>query len=650
MGIMIARFCRLLLVVSGLAAAVASAGPRAQSAPLTLDGIPDAPPTAATDRLEDYLEAREATALGWSPQGQLLVRTRFGDVAQLHLIERADGARRQLTFGSEPVAGAAFSPDPVRNAFFFLKDQHGDGHDQLYYQRLGEPSTRLLTDGKSVNGAPVWSNSGQKIAFFSTARDGVSRDVEIVDLDSGALPQLALRGEGADWRPLDWAPDDHLLLVLKSVSSAESHLYLVDLVTGQKRELDVLPGKASIKDARFARDGQGVYYISDADGEFKQLRWINIFTGQKTTLSGQIPWDVDALTISRDGRYLAYISNEGGVDKLNLLDLVAHQDLLPPRLPSAGLLGDLDFDADGKRLAFSFAATNQPRDAYVLDMDTNRLTAWTRSEAGPVDPAKFVSPRLVKFPTFDRQGLRPRELLAYVYEPAAAGPHPVLIWLESGPDRQFRPGFDPWIQYVVGELGFAVVAPNLRGTPGYGKSYLALDQGLLREDAIKDLGALLVWLRGQSRFDAKHVIVSGSDYGGYLALAALVNFGDRVLGGVAFAGISDFVEFLSLSPPDLQLQRRADYGDERDPDTRAYLRRISPFTNADRIGKPVLLAHGSHDRQVPIDESEQLVNRLRSHGTAVWYLVATDQGHGFHSKRAHDAFLQTFAQFLVSLH
>ncbi len=458
-----------------------------------------------------------------------------------------------------------------------------------------------------------------------------------------------MAGDSAAWVPLDWSPDDRKLLVLKYVSISEAYLYVVDLGSGQKREVEPSPNKIGIAGAKFSRDGQGVYLISDRDGEFAQLRYVNLFTGETSVISGRLPWAIEELAISRDGHYLAYLGNEAGISKLNVLDLRTHQDLVLPKLPAVGVIDSLSFDAPGNRLAFSFAAANKPRDAYVLDIAANRLEAWTRSEAGAVDTAKFVTPRLVQFSTFDRVDGRPRQEPVYVYQPSTPGKHPVLIVLHGGPEAQFRPGFDPWLQYVVNELGYAVLAPNVRGSSGYGKSYLALDNGVLREDAVKDVGALLVWLGLQNDFDAKHVVVSGSSYGGYLALATLVDFGARLRGGVDAAGITDFVSFLTNTAPYRQNQRRAEYGDERDPEMRMFLRRVSPLTNAERITKPLLIVQGRNDARVPSSEAEQLVNRLRSKGGNVWYLLADDEGHVFRKKQNRDAYLRTFAQFLTSL-
>ena len=639
----------LLLAAPLLTQPKAFAVSRSERGSLIFENIPQAPPEL-TEKLAGYLNARQATPLGWSPKGQLLIATRFADVDQLHLVEQAGGARRQLTFLHEPITEAAFSPDPARSAYVFLKDAGGNENAQLYYQRVGEPAARLLTDGKSLNGAPVWSNSGREVAFFSTARDGRSFDIDIVDPEEGALPRLALAGDasGAAWSVLDWSPDDSKLLVLKEVSISEGYLYVVDLGSGQKREVEPSATKVGIAGAKFTRDGQGVYLISDRDSEFARLRYVNLFTNDKTVISAHIPWDIEALAISRDGHYLAYSNNEAGISKLNLLDLRTHQDLTPPRL-QPGVISSLSFDADGKRLAFGFAAANQPRDAYVLDIAENRLEPWTRSEPGAVDAAKFVLPRLTEFPTFDRVDGKARQVPAYVYEPASGGPHPVLISLHGGPESQFRPGFDPWIQYMVNELGFAVIAPNVRGSSGYGKTYMALDNGVLREDAVKDVGAMLVWIGLQKDFDAKHVVVAGGSYGGYLTLATLVNYSDRLRGGVDVSGIADFVTFLTNTAPYRQNQRRAEYGDERDLEMRSFLRRISPLTNADRITRPLLVVHGKNDPRVPLSEAEQIVNKLRARGGEVWYLLAADEGHGYRKKQNRDAYYETFAQFLMML-
>ena len=646
-------FLLSLLAAPLLAAGVAWAA-HAWSAPtivrgnLILDGIPEQSALTADkiDKLDAYLSAREARPLGFTTKGQVLIATRFGEVDELHLIDQAQGALHQITFTREPVLRGAFSPDPNRNAFFYLADSASESQ-QLFYQRVGDPTARRLSDGKSIAGAALWSSSGREIAFSAIARDSGSCDIDIIDPDGGALPRLAAGNECAD--PLDWSPDDRKLLLRQHVSAYEESLYILDLGTGQKREVDPSPVKGALANAKFSRDGTGVYFISNRDGEHARLRYVNLFTAEKNDISGRGDVDVEQFALSKDGHYLAYVTDEGGADKLNIIDLQAHQDLVPPRLPAPGVVDSLSFDPEGKRLLFGLATATQPRDAYVLDVAANRVVPWTASEAGPLDRTKFVLPRLTQFPTFDRLDGRSRELPLYIYEPASPGVHPVLIVLHDGPDARFRPTFDPWIQYVVNELGFAVLAPNVRGSSGYGKSFAALARGDQREDAIKDVGALLVWLALDSRFDKTHVIVSGKGHGGSLALAALVNYGERLRGAVAMAPITDFIAFVGSTAPETRGAAREEYGDERDADARLFLRRISPLINAERITRPVLIAHGKNDRGVPIAQSDQLVIRLRAHNQTVWYLKATDEGGSFARWQNREAYYRAFAEFLSSV-
>ena len=615
------RSLGLGILIFGLNATAAGAAstPPAAVAPsahlpgetLKFDGIPRTP-RSLEDRLQAYLGARGATDCGWSPKGELLIATRFGDSTQLHLVTRAGGERRQLTFFSDPVERAAFSPDPWHDGYVFAKDTGGNEQYQLYYQRVGAPTAHRLTADGSANGGAVWSNSGRELAFFSNKQGAGGSDVEVVSAEDGAAAHVVLAADGSLSVPLDWSPDDRRLLVRKTAAAQDEHLEIVDLGTGERREL--LPGgpKAAIGAARFSRDGQGVYLISDRDSEFKRLSFLNIFSGQLADVSGAGAGDVEEFALSRDGHYLAYVRDQGGSDRLELVDLRTHQKLAPP-LPSPGLVDALHFDLDGKRLAFTFGAQNHPRDAYVLDLATNRLEAWTHSEPGAVDLAKFVAPRLMHFPTFDRVGAQPREIPVYLFEPATPGPHPVLIRFATHQNSAFRPGFDPWIQFLVNELDVAVVAPNLRGSSGYGKEYASLGGVARREDVIKDIGALIIWIETRKELDPKRVVVSGRSYGGYLTLGALANFGDRLRGGVEMG---------------------ASFGGG------------SPITYAQRIAKPMLIAGGMNDPHVPVGEAQEIVGLLRSHRIEARLLLATEEGHELLRKRDRDAYHAAFAQFL----
>jgi dipeptidyl aminopeptidase/acylaminoacyl peptidase len=321
------------------------------------------------------------------------------------------------------------------------------------------------------------------------------------------------------------------------------------------------------------------------------------------------------------------------------------------------LIHDLHFDRSGRRLGMTLESAQQPRDAWTYDIERAQLVRWTRSETGPVDPARYVDSKLIRYPTWDRAHdaadprarSKPRAIPAWVYRPRGPGPHPVIIDIHGGPESQARPGFDAFRQYLVNELGYAVIAPNVRGSAGYGKGWLQLDDGMLREDAVRDIGSLLVWIGAQRDLDAKRVVVMGGSYGGYMTLAALVQYGDRLRGGVDVVGISSFVSFLQNTSAYRRDQRRVEYGDERDPRMRAFLTRISPLTHAAMIRKPLLVIQGLNDPRVPASESAQLVARVRANRGEVWYVAAKDEGHGFRKQGNRDYARATTAAFLRRL-
>lgn len=645
------RDCRLVGVLGAWLAATAASG-----APVAVPGgsLDGAPASASRDaQLEAYLQGRPARAAGFGPQGAVLLRSRFGATEQLHLVTQEGGARRQLTFGNRPVGWAAFSPDRARNAVAFLRSDD-DGTDRLYYQALAASVPHQVGDSSAAAVWPVWSNAGHELAY--TRIHGGSADQEIVvsDVDAGgaAAARLLVSGSG-EWRALDWAGDDHLLLALQTVSPAEAHLFLIDLAAGQRRELDTGPRSAGIRAARLTPDGQGVYYLSDGFGDYTQLRYLNVFSGQKSGLTETLAADVEEFALSRDGHFIAYTSRDGVADRLSLVDLVTRQDLTPPQLPLAGLVTDLSFDDYGQRLLFTLAGPTRPGDACVLDITTNRVAAWTHSEGGPVDASRFVTPRLERFATFDRDGLRQRSIPTLVYEPAATAAagssrHPVLLDFAAGPLAPHGPGYDPWIQFLVAERGYVVLAPALRGSAGFGRAWRLSGTAALREDALKDIGALLTWIRGQRSLDGQRVLVAGSGVGGTLALDALAIYPDRLRGALVQDPVTDLVEWLSTADTASQAGLRAEFGDEREWQSRAALRRLSPLASIERISKPLLVAHGHGDRDPLASQSGELVAAARSHNVTVWDLTLDEGVTGAADDTRSAALLRVAAQFLAT--
>ena len=613
---------------------------------LIFEGVPQRDPDLAA-RVQRYQQSREATFLDWLPDGGMLVATRLGDTEQVHRIASPLGMREQLTYYSDPIGIARAPQAGPSNRFVFLKDEGGDENAQLYYY-TGPGSVRQLTQGKFIHGSPLWSNDGKRVAFYGNDRDGVSYDIYLADIDTGAAPRLVVGGQQDTWYPLDWSLDDRKLLLWKYISVNESYLYIADVYTGTITPVDESGHKVGILSAKFAPDGRGLYLVSDEDSEFGQLRYLNPVTHEVRKITENIQWDIEHFDVSADGRYLTYVVNEDGRSRLTVLDTTQKLELSLAGLPE-GRIVNIKFDRAGKRLAISAESSQTPRDVYVYDVVRSTLERWTHSEAGPVDAGTFVAPERIRYPTWDRVSGKQRMLSAYVYRPHTAGPYPVIIDIHGGPESQYRAEWDPFTQFLVNELGYAVVAPNVRGSSGYGKTFLKLDNGVLREDAVRDVGSLLVWIGLQPVFARDRVVMMGASYGGYMTLASLEAYSDRLRGGIDVVGISNFVSFLSNTATYRQDLRRVEYGDEREPKMRAFLNRISPLNNATSIRKPLLVVQGLNDPRVPASESQQLVWRIRSNGGQVWYLAAKDEGHGFKKKANRDAYLETAAQFLQSL-
>lgn len=613
-------------------------------------------PVELRDRLNRYQNTRGAGVVGWLDGGCLLISTRFAETSQAHRVCEPLGMREQLTFYPEPVSGLTPAPaKALRKGFVFAKDKGGDEFSQLYWFDAQTRDSTLLTDGKrNQNGSVVLSDDGALMAYSSTSRNGTDRDVWVRDIRTGKARVLVAAG-GA-WGARDFSPDGKRLLVMKYVSANESHPGEVDVASGKLTLFPVDGGKAAFGGFEYAPDGRGVYYVSDEPihaekgegkaSEFQTLRFHDPDSGKPAQeLSGHIPWDVDGFSIAEDGRHLAYVSNEDGIAKLHVMVLPSHQQIVLPALP-VGQVGGFAFSPDGKRLAVTLNTSTSPSDAYVIDLVGATLTRWTRSEVGGLETGKFVTPTLVRYPTFDTvdggasDGSR-RTIPAFYYKPAQApanGKLPVVIQIHGGPESQSQPGFNPTTQYLVNELGIAVLVPNVRGSSGYGKRYLQLDNAEKREDSVKDIGALLDWIARQPELDASRIGVYGGSYGGYMVLAAMTNYPERIRAGVDIVGISHFGTFLKNTENYRRDLRRAEYGDERDPKMQEVFERISPLNNAGRIKAPLFVAQGRNDPRVPWTEAEQIVKAVRGNGQPVWYLLYTDEGHGFRKKANSDYF------------
>lgn len=600
---------------------------------LVVEGVPAIPAELRRD-VARYLEFRAATFQGWHPiRREMLITTRFADTPQLHLVKTPGGARKQLTFGTEPVGAARFRPK-AGDFVVYSQDAGGGEFYQLYRLDLADGRTTLLTDGKSRNTGARFSNSGTQLAYTSTRRTGRDNDIWIMLPHDPKTDRLLCQNTGGGWSVLDWSPDDSLLLVLQYVSINESYLHLVDARTGKRSQLTPpSKEKAAYGHARFAKDGKAVYATSDDDSEFQQLVRIELKDGRQTTLAANITWDVEEFEQSPDGKVIAFVTNESGASTLNLIEAKNGKPLTKPSLP-LGTVSNLEWHSNSRDLAFNVSYAKSPSDVYSLDIKTGQMERWTESETGGLNPDGFVEPELLKLSSFD--GLL---ISAVVYRPDPKkfpGPRPVIISIHGGPEGQSRPVFQARNNYYLNELGVAIVYPNVRGSAGYGKTFLTKDNGFKREDSVRDIATIIAWIGRQPEFNPNRLAVTGGSYGGYMSLACMAMYGDILRCGVDVVGISNFVTFLNNTQDYRRDLRRVEYGDERDPKMKEFLERISPANHAARIVKPLFVVQGKNDPRVPLSEAEQMVKAIRAAGGKVWYLMAQDEGHGFAKKRNAD--------------
>ena len=608
---------------------------------VVLEQVPEVP-VSLIEQLNRYQAVRSAGFNDWTTDGQgIYITTRFGDVSQVHRVDIPGGARQQLTFFREPAGGV--SQRPGRTEFSYRMDEGGSEFYQLFLYDMATGDHRRLTDGESRNGAALWSRDGTRLAYQSTRRNGTANDVWLMDPDDPEGAWLALESpDGTWWGPADWSPDNSHIIITNYVSVTDSRLHLLDVDTGELRHLaggGDQPASYSGITPRFSGDGSGVFLTTDAGGNFRRLIYHDFESGEQRVVAADIPWDVESFALSDDGTRAAFSVNHGGRSELYLLDPETLAFEAVEGLPSGVMFG-LEFSPDGSRLALTLNTPKTPSDVFTLDMETRALTRWTYSEVGGLNTDLFVEPELVEYQSFDG-----RMIPAFVYRPHGDGPHPVIVSIHGGPEGQYRPFFSSTFQLWVNEVEAAVIAPNVRGSAGYGRENVMLDNGMKREDSVKDIGALLDWIATQPDLDENRVAVYGGSYGGYMVLASAVHYSDRLTAAIDIVGISNFVTFLENTQSYRRDLRRPEYGDERDPEMRAFLETISPNNHSDKITIPLFVAQGENDPRVPVTESEQIVAAVRANGHDVWYMNALNEGHGFRKKENRDLFSQITVMF-----
>ena len=607
-----------------------------------VSSVPQVPPELR-QRMDQYLEARSASLVDLSADGkQVLISTRFADTNQLHVVEAPMGARTQLTFTDEPINQARFQPGNPQ-VVYYLQDKGGGEFFQVFRLDRRTGRSELLTDGKSRHESLRVSQDGRWLTYSGTARNGKDTDVYVAPTSDPRQARRLTEVEGT-WYPVDFSPDGSKLLVSQVRAVDDADLHVVDVASGERRQLTPKEGKGSVGPAVFSQDSKAVYFVTDRYGDFSELYRLELakapFTAPPASLTKSVRWNVVSLAPSPDGRWLAVSVNEDGYGKLYLLD-TRTQALSPLDTPKGVVFGVRFPLGRSDVLAYAMGDARSPMDVWTVDLKSRKSTRWTRSEVGGIDPALFVEPELVRYPSTD--GVK---VPAFLYKPKGlTGKAPVVVIFHGGPEGQSLPTFNNFTQFLVTEMGMAVLVPNVRGSEGYGKAYRAMDDGVKREQSLADIGATLDFIATRKDLDAARVGVQGGSYGGYMTLAAVAFYPERIKAAVDVVGISSLSSFLQNTQSYRRDLRRAEYGDERDPEVRKVQERISPLNSVGKIRAALYVQQGANDPRVPQSEAEQIVQAVRKRGADAWYMLATDEGHGFQKKDNRDYAQMTALMF-----
>ncbi|MGH9411421.1 MAG: S9 family peptidase [Vicinamibacterales bacterium] len=597
---------------------------------ITVEGMPPVPRSIA-DGFSRYAQFRQAQLIAWHPaKRQILITTSFNSnptVPQLHFVDGPGRARRQLTWlksGLPPTVNASFDPADG-NTIVFPSDPGGGEFGSIYRYDLATGETTLVTAAQ-MRYAPIWSRQGKWLAYDSKERNGKDRDLYVIEPSDPSTKRRLGDFEGS-WTPEDWSPDRTTLLVIEIPANDEMYLWTVNVKTGEKKAITSHLGqKEAWYSARFSNDGKTILAVGEHGGDAPRLWRCDLANGQWTAVSPEgvtLDRDVDpALAISSDGALAAYAADRGSSTDLQVLDLTTLKTRPLPDIPK-GTVSQIRWRPGSREVGFTLGSLQSQGDVYSVDTSLATLTRWTTSET-TFNPDVLPPPEVIQWKSFDGQMIS-----GVLYRPSRkfTGPRPVEIFLHGGPDARIRPFFLGRSNYILNDLGMAIIYPNVRGSSGFGRQFASLDNGRGREGAVEDIGALLDWIATRQDLDKNRVVLVGASYGGWLALEAGIVYNDRIRGIIEGAGITNFVTFLEQTDPARQDNRRQEYGDERDPEMRKFLLSISPVTRAAELKKPTLIVQAGKDPRVPVDQGQELVKALKANNATVWYEEVTNANH-----------------------
>lgn len=586
------------------------------------------------NKLNQYLSIVHTKKSDWSSNtDQIYTLENKSNTNQLYSVDLKSGKKKQVTDFKEPIGHFISCPNTInKQSIIFLSDTGGNEDFQLYWYTEQNKKITKISTPNTRNTSPVCSYDGSLVAWQVTEKN--KNNIVISKLDTNYQNTLLTAPNNETWVPIDWSLDNKTILILRYISNYESELHILDINTRSLKQINPKDKKISYVpfQAKFYKNNN-IIFISDQNSNFNELISYNIVTSESLSLTPNIKNDVEQFKITSDNRYIFYVTNNNGYSELFRLDLTSNVTKQISSLPTHSIINNFSIKYDNKQILFTIESATSPSSVFIYDVDHDSFFLVADNTKKHNDnPTKLVSPTLISYPSFDKIHNTAREIPAFIYKPNSTPPYPVIIYIHGGPEVQERPSYSGIYQYWLDELKAAIILPNVRGSSGYGKEYLNLDNGFKREDAVKDIGYLLEWIKTQKDLDKNNIGIIGKSYGGFMSLSAAADFADQIKASVDIVGISNFVTFLESTSEYRRDLRRAEYGDERNPEMRSFLNAISPLSKIDKIKKPLFIIQGLNDPRVPITESEQMRDALRNTGIEVWYMLANNEGHGYTRK------------------
>ncbi len=544
-------------------------------------GVPPVPASLARD-LSPYSSVYGLPLAGWDFEKHEILLKGISNTTWISRVS-SPGAKALPTLIYIPSNGiydVYFQPQGKYLAY--TRDTGGNETFQLYLYQIGRVQSTMLSDGKSRNTEPVWSNAGDKIIYSSTPLGDSGVNLRLIDPFNPTSDHLIAKSSGSYFKAYDWSQDDKQIVFCDFTSNTASTLWVIDVASGNKTLLSPKSDQPEYYDyPEFSKDGKGIYAVTDHESDMRRIAYIDLATRKVSYVPSNPKWDVDEFQLAPNGKTLAYVTNEEGVSRLHVFDISANRELAAPEVP-IGVISDLKWNKNSTDLAFNFKSSRTVNDVYSVNVVTGKVELWGKSVTKGVDTDSFSAPELIHWTTFDK-----RSISGFLYRPPVKfkGKRPVIIDIHGGPEEQYRPVFGYEDNYFLNELGVVKIYPNVRGSSGYGKAFLALDNGTRREDA------------------------------------------DRIRGAISESGITNLASFVANTEGWRRELQRSEFGDERDPKVREFLARIAPINNAQKIKKPLLIIHGQNDPRVPVAEAAALVAATKDR-IPVWYILAKDEGHG----------------------